>query len=87
MVPPAVPLGGLPASVEGVRSGAGAIASESGGADAASSSASTSMADLTRVLHVSHPRVLCHASAAITLHMINCAMTPRCLGLQVSMKT
>lgn len=56
VVPPAVPLGGPAAAVEeGGRSGAGASASGGGGADTASSKASTSMADLTRVLHVSLP--------------------------------
>ena len=55
VVPAAVPLGGPPAAAEGRGGGAGASASESGGVDAASSTASTSMADLTRVLHVRHP--------------------------------
>ena len=85
VVPPAVPLGGPPAAAEGGRGSAGASASESGGADAASSKASTSMADLTRVLHVSHPRVLCQA--AFALQTLQCALTTRCLGLQIHLNT
>ena len=61
-VPPAVPLGRPPAAVEGGSTGGGASMSGGGGAnagsgsaDAASPTASTSMADLTRVLHVSNP--------------------------------
>lgn len=83
VVPPAVPLGGPPAAAEGGRGGAGAGASESGGADADSSKASTSMADLTRVLHVSHPaRAVPGPQAAFSLQTVHCALTKRCLGFQ-----